>query len=308
MLQLHCIMIGNDTLQQKGRFPVSLKLDLLTVPDNDELAQIIHRPVLARTTLHSWPLSRTERIDTVSGTVILKIQFSCTSVERAFYRQVRHPMVLTPLADGMLADCDYMILPFLEGRPEDWSSLTENEIRARVRLFQRDFLKIEHAPIFIDFSTHEKFVKALDFIHPTLLEGGLSPLEWEALIKWVYFTASACWDVPIGLLHGDLKGDHILPDNGNPVVIDWQRPLYAPLRLEESIALLLESRSPATADAFDALALLYIVYWYAWAYQKCLHIPFVLAMAVKHARKCLATVSAISSGHYSTDESYFQKG
>lgn len=272
---------------------MSLHVSLLTVPDNTELEHILRAPVSNRICMHSWPLSMVEEIQMLDGQkYILKTQLSCASVERAFYERVEHSLLLSLHAAGSLADCDYLILPHAGGITESWDSLSDDEIRMRVRNLSAEFSRIQNAPVFYDLSSPERFSAAMDEIHPILHEGGLTAQEYDTLLSWCRSVAPCCWNAPVGLLHGDLKGGNILHDaHGRQFVIDWQRPLLAPLPLEESIALLLGGRSASDSTEFGVLALLYLAHWYAWAYGKCLPAPFVREIAVSYVRKSLDIIN-----------------
>ena len=241
---------------------MSITVDMLTIPDSAELAQLLQAQVLERKRLHYWPLSLIEEIRTPDRRYILKSQRSCAGVERGFYRSAQHPMILVPYAEGTVGNCDYLILPYAEGSTEDWGGLSDDEIRARVRQLSREFQQLGSVPVFFDFSTHDRFAAALEDIRAALRSGGLSGAEFERIMSWLRGTGKTCWNAPVGLLHGDLKGENILRHvDGTICVIDWQRPLYGPLPLEESIALLLENRAAASDSAFDVLAQLYLAHW-----------------------------------------------
>lgn len=262
--------------------------DRLNAPGNQELADILGSVVVERKPLHGWPLSQVEEIRTETQRYVLKSQLSCASVERAFYEQIRHPMLMTPCAGASLGNWDYLILPYAGGGTEDWSGLCDDQIRLRVRQLRQQLSLPGNAPVFFDFSTFEKWMAAWQSVGHVLSAGGFLELEFEAVTKWLESCGSTCWDTPVSVLHGDLKGENILRDEqGNLFVIDWQRPLMAPLALEECIALLLAGRDGNSYDPFAVLARMYLSYWYAWAYQTCLPVSFVQGTAVKYARTAL---------------------
>ena len=243
------------------------------------LTELMNAPIVERTVLHEWPLSRIERLKTeAGGTVILKTQRAEASVERDFYRRVRHPSLLRPLADGSLDGEDWMALPDLGDTAEDWSSLTDGEIRTRVRGWQRVIAEYGDAPAFFDLSTPEKLTALTDELLPVLTEDEEGARD---LAQKVRERLGAWYDAPTGLLHGDLKGENILASAEGSFVIDWQRPLLGPLPLEEELALLLAGRESAEVHA--GLARLFLACWYGWAWKTCLPVPFVRGMAQKYA-------------------------
>ena len=261
-------------------------MERLAVPDDAALEQLLGQPVRRRERLHSWPLSLVERVETGDGVCILKTQLACASVESAFYAAVAHPRLLRPLYAGRSGNSEILILPFLEGPTEDWSAWTDERIRRRVRALRGEFSGLDGAPVFFDYSRREQFADALAADEETLRQGGLRPEELAALRAWLDGPGSACWDAPVGLLHGDLKGENLLDGR----LIDWQRPMRGPLPLEEGIALQLAGRLPTAGDPFAALTLLHHAHWYAWAFVHCLPFPVERDQAVALARQGLQMI------------------
>ncbi|MBR5365189.1 MAG: phosphotransferase [Clostridia bacterium] len=265
-----------------------MKNGLLTIPDDGEVERILTRRIRERAVLHEWPLSRVERITTADDfSVILKTQLTAASTERAFYRAVRDPALLTPIADGECGGCDWMLLPDLGEAREDWSGLSDEAIRERVRDLRRIIGRLDdgRVPVFFDFSTPEKRADACRTILPTIGEAGMGEEEQHALLAWT--EQAKCGDAV--LLHGDLKGENVVPTGDGVVLLDWQRPILGPEILEEELALLLSDRESRGEGA--ALARFVMGYWYAWAYRTCLPYPFVLGMAKKHLRGVLILIS-----------------
>ena len=114
---------------------------------------------------------------------------------------------------------------------------------------------------------------------------GMGEEEQHARLAWT--EQAKCGDAV--LLHGDLKGENVIPTGDGVVLLDWQRPILGPETLEEELALLLSDRESWGEGA--ALARFVMGYWYAWAYRTCLPYPFVLGMAKKHLRGVLILIS-----------------
>ncbi|MBE6724196.1 MAG: hypothetical protein E7576_03205 [Ruminococcaceae bacterium] len=271
--------------------------------------------IAARKTLHEWPLSRVELVELafpdsdadpgIPARRVVKSQLCAASVETAFYRfigartadggilpgAVRLPRFLGASYAADL-ETDWLILSYEEGEPESWDGLSRGQIRSRARELSRAFqsFALEGVPVFTDWSRHERFAADMDRIFPALTEeregeGGLDEEAAAELRRWIDGPAKDCWDSPVGLLHGDLKADNLIRIPGGTVVLDWQRPMKAPLPLEEELSLLLENRAPDPAEEnpFRRLACLALSHWYAWAYLTCLPYPFVRSMAVRYA-------------------------
>ena len=193
------------------------------------------------------------------------------------------------------------MLPYAEGEPEEWGSLSDGGVRERSRELNALFRELDGAPVFADWSRHELFAADIREILPSLARGkdnprGLTEDGIGRLLRWTEEDARALWSdgIPVGLNHGDLKGDNLILSpggRGSSYVIDWQRPLCAPLPLEPALSLLLVRPDTDAAnqlsDPFFRLACALEMRWYAWAWQTCLPWPFVRAMAVKYAGMCI---------------------
>ncbi len=265
-----------------------MKNGLLTIPEDGTIAAMWGRAIRERAVLHEWPLSRVERISFDDGrTAILKTQLREASAERAIYRAVRDPSILEPLADGEEDGCDWMLLPDLGEAHEDWGGLTDEAIRDRVRALSRIICRIDGdgIPVFFDFSSPELLARACVSILPTLEEAGMTAEELARLLDWAERDAPLLWDAPVVLLHGDLKGENVIPRENGPILIDWQRPMRGPAPLDEALALLLAGR--VSRDRYAPLAAFVMGFWYAWAYKTCLPYPFVLGMGKKHMKAAI---------------------
>ena len=302
---------------------MSVKNGLLTVPEDGDLLRIPgfcpagipegeDTVRVVRTLLHEWPLSRVELAEfpDLPGAPgrIVKTQLSAASAEGEFYRYagprfrgsrggLRMPELLGRAAFG---DCECLILSREAGEPEDWSGLTSDGIRERVRRIGAvlQLPDSERAPVFTDWSTPERFSADLWEDVPALLTGGVC--DPERIPERAERGCAACWEAPVGLLHGDLKADNLLTAGDDAVLLDWQRPARGPLPLEEELSVLLERGLPedgkpggalfSAGNRFAALACFFEAHWYAWAWRTCLPWPFVLGQAVRYAEAGLALV------------------
>lgn len=282
---------------------MSVRQGLLTLPEDGDLLRIPGflpegaGSAFTRRLLHEWPLSRVELAEFPdlpgSPRRIVKSQLAETSVEGAFYRFAggipdrERGMLGLPerLGEGGTENTGWLILSFEDGEAEDWSGLDENALRTRVRELVRAVNRAfgDSAPVFTDWSAPERLAEDLESDLPVLRQGGLDPDADKAVRRWIGKEAAACWDAPVGLLHGDLKADNLIRRGERTVVLDWQRPARGPLPLEEELSLLLENREPEKPGPFTTLACLYLAHWYAWAWRTCLPWPFVLSQAVRYA-------------------------
>ena len=318
---------------------MSIRCGLMELPDSPELASLTGGRLEERTgdrrVLHEWPLSRVEEAvlslppeqdrtehagEKETVRYIVKSQVAGASSECGFYRRYggfvsEGGAFFIPEAVGIGCSddfgtvptgaeperTDWLILPLLEGTTEDWSAMTDGEIRARVRQVNGAFRTkdFEDAPVFTDWRTHGRFAEDLGEDFQVFAKGGLSDEEAEAARDLIREGLKDCWDATVGLLHGDLKGENLLTltetdgtqrQRGRTAVLDWQRPIRAPLPLEEELSLLLSDRGESgegEKSAFRRLACLSLAHWYALAYRRWIPYPFVCGMAGKYARKAL---------------------
>ena len=124
-----------------------MSLPSLTGPADEALRAVLGETPLVRHVVHEWPLSRVERLETASGRYALKAQRLGTGVERAFYEAVDDPLLLRPLCGGRTEDAEWLLLPWINDAPEDWSIKTDAEIRRRVGELSRAFASWKGAPV-----------------------------------------------------------------------------------------------------------------------------------------------------------------
>ncbi|MBQ3637783.1 MAG: aminoglycoside phosphotransferase family protein [Clostridia bacterium] len=300
---------------------MSFRKGLLELPDPREVEALVGFVPAGRRTLHEWPLSCVELISSEpfggeeaergADYRILKSQLARASAEGAFYRYAKkiggHPLLLDLPECGEKAGSagaksaggtEWLVLPYCPGKAEDWTALSNEALRARVRELSASFRPLDGAPVFIDWTDRGRFLEDLEADLAALVSGGgedpdlLTGEERDELFRRIERDAAVCWseEIPVGLLHGDLKGDNLLvsgPGGSNVKVIDWQRPMRAPLPLEEELSLLLTRPESRSSGSFHRLACAAEAHWYAWAWRTCLPWPFVRANAVKYARMCL---------------------
>ena len=229
-----------------------------------------------------------EAVTTAGGRAILKVSSRAESVERAFYRAVLSPLLPALLAEGEAGDTDWLVLEYVDGQPEDWTGLSDEAIRRRAMELNAQFQSFADAPVFLDWSAYEAF--AVDFlgeISPLVGHGGRGSItgeELDRLKEWAEGPARSLWEEETGLIHGDLKADNLLAGD-RLTVLDWQRPMRAPLPLEGALALTLTGREDPTP--FGRLACAAEARWFAWAYRACLPYPFVLGQAIRYARAAI---------------------
>jgi hypothetical protein len=278
----------------------------------DEELSLLCGNIKTREKLHHWPLSFVEKIVLQDGTALVyKSQQIESTVEPQFYQTAKMnvtaaPFLLCPIWSGVYDNCSIMLLPYIhyptmEGIAKDAAALDKivSSISKQLQILKNVRLNdgtvnngivdgtVNDIPVFFDLSSPEK-LQALTGEACTVL--GNSQSDTSLLRKWVKEKSHNCYDdQEIGYVHGDLSGQNILVENGKPrYILDWQRPLLAPLKLENALAQLLAGHNVLQSYGdFGRMALLCQIIWYTTAYKK--WIPF--DPVLQNARKLTVALS-----------------
>ena len=189
------------------------------------------------------------------------------------------PFLTSPVYSETYKNCDIMILPYLD-YPK-LNNASEIELEQTVFSINRMIQGIFDMPVFFDLSSADKLAQNVDAVSVCFDERGKNQ-NIGILKKWVSEKSHIFYDnQEIGNVHGDLSASNILVENGElRYILDWQRPMKAPIILENALAFRL-----AGCDAikrygdFGILALICHFIWYSYA---CVNfMPFVFDIAEK---------------------------
>ena len=220
----------------------------LYLHDDQELGALLNNPVHQRQTLQEWPLSCVQRITTEDGrNFIYKVQHSPT-VEPEFYARARSGLLISAQTLSLSEPYSAMLLDLIKGPTLEQMGMQEPFVLEFGWELLRRIACIEgQLPYHLDISTEAKWrsyiSKILEDLHGLVEAGEYKLVQPEALTRlerWAFCDpVLATFQAGTGLVHHDLAGDNVfvLPDG--PRVIDWQRPILGPTRLD--LALLLES-------------------------------------------------------------------
>ena len=246
------------------------------VHSDGQLEELIGRKVRAREKLSHWPLSYVERVTLEDNTqLVYKSQHSAASVEREFYSKIEAPFLASPVYSGEYENCDILVLPYL-GCPA-LAEVPEYRLEQAVLSASRMIQEIPGMPVFFDLSSAEKLARVVDSVCACFDENCVAMLK-----NWVREKAPVCYaNQRVGNVHGDLTAANILIENGEPrYILDWQRPMAAPVGLESALAFRLAGHDAAARYGdLGILALVCHFVWYAYACAKFL--PFVFGTAEK---------------------------
>ena len=242
--------------------------------------ELLNGKIISREKLHQWPLSYVEKITLKNNTrFVYKSQHSASSVEKEFYSKIKMPFLASPIYSGTYENCDIMILPYLDYPV--LGEVSETEFEKIVLNISRSIQDFSDMPVFFDLSSIEQLTQIIDDVC-IIFEGKGEEQNITVLKNWISKKAHNCYDnQQIGNVHGDLNKANILIENGEPrYILDWQRPMAAPITLESALAF-----RTAGYDAvkkygnFGILAVICHFIWYSYACKE--FMPFVYNNAYK---------------------------
>ena len=259
------------------------------VHDDSRLEDLLNRKIVSREKLSHWPLSYVEKVTLSDNTrLVYKSQHAASSIENHFYSMIKMSFLLSPLYYDTYKNCDIMVMPYLDYLT--LGQLSENgfeQIISDISLMIQD---IPDMPVFFDLSSVEKLSSLIDSAC-SIFKDEDEKANIGLLKKWVSEQAHFCYDNQlIGNVHGDLTASNVLTDNGKPAyILDWQRPMKAPVTLENALAYRLAGYDAVRKyGAFGILAAICHFVWYAFACKK--FIPFVYGRAQKLLQEIISAI------------------
>ena len=199
----------------------------LWIYSDSKLKDILGEKIETREKLHHWPLSYVEKVTLKNGiSYIYKSQWWAASVEMQFYQTVNAPFLTQPIYTKRHKNCDIMLFPYLAYPHIDITS--EDHLNTLVTEISAVIQNISEMPVFFDISSPGKLMDLLM---------DLPGYEITFVLGWLNGKGRRCWDSTVGNVHGDLTPGNILGEDGViRYILDWQRPMKAPLLLENATA------------------------------------------------------------------------
>ena len=246
---------------------------------DEQLEELLNEKIISREKLNQWPLSYVEKVNLRNNTrFVYKSQYSAASVEKEFYSKFKKPFLVSPIYSETYKNCDIMILPYCDYPP--LGEVSEIELERIILNISRIIQDLSDMPVFFDLSSAEKLTKIIDYVCIIFEEKGENQ-NVAVLKNWISKKSHYCYDnQQIGNVHGDLNAANILIENGEPrYILDWQRPMIAPVVLESALAFRLAGYdSVKKYGDFGILAIICHFIWYSYA---CRFMPFVYDIAFK---------------------------
>jgi hypothetical protein len=193
-----------------------------------------------RQTLHEWPLSCVQRLILADGRrLVYKAQCS-PSVEPEFYQRASSPVLSR--VETLFQDEQYssLTMEYLDSaRLWDLHLSADELLRIGTDLL-REIRDVEGAyPVYLDIRNWERWQVVMNEMITNLrelVEQGVYTSVTPAMVDEIARAAclpvvQSAFDLPAGLVHGDLAGDNVfvLPGGGYRI-IDWTWPTW-PIRL-----------------------------------------------------------------------------
>ena len=213
----------------------------LWMHDDDELAAHLRSDLRLRITLHQWPLSCVQRLDTVDGRqFIYKTQYGPT-VEPEFYARARSPLLVWGETIFRAGRHVAMLLEHVQGPLLGDLTVEEYEVVRIGREITEQMKTLDRSlACYVDISNPgrwERLVECtLSDISTLIEQGKFCLVDRPSLHSLSRFAAgsdvAAAIRTPPRYFHGDLAGDNLFVLPGGYRVIDWQYPKIGPPELD----------------------------------------------------------------------------
>jgi hypothetical protein len=200
----------------------------LELLDDNTLNHYLPTPMIARRTIHEWPLSCVQQITCQDATQHIYKSQRAPSVESDIYSMVTAPHILP----ATIIQQHHLLLPFIVATPipiddgERIAAYIRTAIAtmpAQMPVYRMlDTVRAWQALIDQTISTLRQLVNTATFTH--LTHNDIAYIEARAHHPDIY----ALWQGEIGVVHGDLMRANLVHSPQQIYVIDWQRPMYAP--------------------------------------------------------------------------------
>ena len=246
----------------------------LVLHDDSELSALLGSRIVARRTLHEWPLSCVQRVTATGDARIIFIYKAqaAPTIEPEFYAAARSPLLPEARTLYRTEQHACMLIEFIYAPRLADLRLPAAETERIGRAVIEAVAQIEgQLPAVLDVGSPAAWAAGaesmLGALHG-LVDAGrftatdastLRAIECVAASKSVLDAVSA----PAGLIHSDLGGENVLVLGEDFRVIDWQYPKRGPADLD--LAILLESTGLDPRDYVDTgvvrLMLLLRILW-----------------------------------------------
>ena len=232
----------------------------LVLHDDSELSALLGSRIVARRTLHEWPLSCVQRVTATGDARIIFIYKAqaAPTIEPEFYAAARSPLLPEARTLYRTEQHACMLIEFIDAPRLADLRLPASEVVRIGRAVIEEMTRIEgQLPTALDVGSPEAWSVVAKSMLSALRglvgagrftavdAGALRAIERAAAAESVLDAVSA----PAGLIHSDLGGENVFVLEERYRVIDWQYPKRGPADLD--LAILLESIGLDPRDYVD---------------------------------------------------------
>ena len=273
----------------KGAPTMLTEFQDIQVHETHRLEAILNGIIASREKLTHWPLSYVEKVTLTDNTCfIYKSQHTASSLEKHFYANIKSPYLSHVVYAETYENCDIMLFPYLPY--PTLGEVSDGELENIVRQISGIIQTFANMPVFFDLSTSEKLFEIIDSVCTIFDEQEVAGLK-----NWVCKNAYIFYDnQQIGNVHGDFTTSNILTESGSlKYILDWQRPIKAPVPLEGALAFRLAGKNGTKFGEFELMAILCHFIWFSYAYKKLIPLDGVMANARKLLQEFISLAKRI---------------
>lgn len=247
----------------------------LWVHDDSELAALLESTIVGRETLHQWPLSSVERVQTADGQAwVYKTQYGPT-IEAEFYMHASSDLLVPARVITQDGGHVMMLFEYIDAPRLGDQLVSEEELLRIGREVVAQVGRIEGGlPHWLDVSSEMKWrflvARTCDTLQVLVEDGRFTRFDRRQVdqLREAGLSDTVCAainDSP-GYVHSDLTAENlfILPD-ARYRLIDWSRPILGPKDLD--LATLLDSKGIDPLRHVDlaivTIMLIFRIHWLA---------------------------------------------
>lgn len=223
----------------------------LELLDDNTLNHYLPAPIIARRTIHEWPLSCVQQITCQDATQHIYKSQAHPSVESAIYRSITAAHLLA----ATVINEHHLILPYVAQ-----TALTRDPAAEAQHILMHIAAMPRHTPVYQTLNTFDAWLARMhatvsslqELVHATTFQR-LTHRDIARINEFAHHPEmQALWQGVVGVVHGDLTPENMIHTATCTYIIDWQRPLYAPIVIDRWMleqTLQLPSTTPTMTQA-----------------------------------------------------------
>jgi hypothetical protein len=220
----------------------------LLLHSNNELSALLETTIIARKTIHEWPLSCVQQLVLEDGTkLIYKTQVPPT-VEPQFYQSATSALLPRHRLLGKLGSCETMTMEWIDAPLLANLVTTVSPLLEHGKQLIRQIGEInDTCPVYLHIGSAttwlDTMATTLEKLQHLIAQKRFLSVD-AAMIEQLHAWANSAAVIEAvtaqpRITHGDLKADQVFVTEDGYRVIDWQRPVMAPPEID-LVSLLVE--------------------------------------------------------------------